>query len=237
MLAGACRDHQRRCASTTTTGAAASQRRVEPHRLVNCGPALVPGRLGHRPGGLADVPGRPDAPAVSRRTAFDAARRCPTTEVMALDLAAASRRPRRRYPGAGHRPCAGRGDRRAGRAVGRDGGGGRRRHVHPRHRRRHLEILAVHLGMLDADFSVTDPPELASHLRRWPRAMRGPPCADPHRAASGVVDLLEAAPVGGLELEGRVLDVEVAGQAPAQLVQHGRRVGARRAGRRGRTRR
>ena len=28
-----------------------------------------------------------------------------------------------------------------------------------------LELLAVHLGMLDADFSVTEPPELVGHLR------------------------------------------------------------------------
>ena len=28
-----------------------------------------------------------------------------------------------------------------------------------------LDILAVHLGMLDAEFSVIDAPELASHLR------------------------------------------------------------------------
>jgi hypothetical protein len=28
-----------------------------------------------------------------------------------------------------------------------------------------LELLAVHLGMLDADFAVTDPPELVDHLR------------------------------------------------------------------------
>jgi predicted DNA-binding transcriptional regulator YafY len=28
-----------------------------------------------------------------------------------------------------------------------------------------LEVLAVHLGMLDADFSVTEPPELVGHLR------------------------------------------------------------------------
>ena len=29
-----------------------------------------------------------------------------------------------------------------------------------------LELLAVHLGMLEADFTVTDPPELVDHLRR-----------------------------------------------------------------------
>ena len=28
-----------------------------------------------------------------------------------------------------------------------------------------LELLAVHLGMLEADFTVTEPPELVSHLR------------------------------------------------------------------------
>jgi len=28
-----------------------------------------------------------------------------------------------------------------------------------------LELMAVHLGMLDADFTVSDPPELVTHLR------------------------------------------------------------------------
>ena len=29
-----------------------------------------------------------------------------------------------------------------------------------------VETMAVYLGMLDADFSVTEPPELVKHLRR-----------------------------------------------------------------------
>ena len=28
-----------------------------------------------------------------------------------------------------------------------------------------VETLAVHLGLLDTDFTVTDPPELVAHLR------------------------------------------------------------------------
>src|SRR4051794_22976517 len=44
-----------------------------------------------------------------------------------------------------------------------------------------LEMLAVHLGMLDADFTVTDPPELVGHLRsladRYGRATEPQPSA------------------------------------------------------------
>jgi len=44
-----------------------------------------------------------------------------------------------------------------------------------------LDILAVHLGMLDADFTVTDPPELVGRLLalagRYGRAAAGKPGA------------------------------------------------------------
>ena len=35
------------------------------------------------------------------------------------------------------------------------------------------EMMAVYLGLLDADFTVTDPPELVEHLRRLAQRYRG----------------------------------------------------------------
>ena len=35
------------------------------------------------------------------------------------------------------------------------------------------EMMAVYLGLLDADFTVTEPPELVDHLRRLAERYRG----------------------------------------------------------------
>lgn len=59
-IANACRDHERLRLDYRDHHDTASVRVVEPDRLVNWGAALVSGGVGHRPDGLADVPGGPD---------------------------------------------------------------------------------------------------------------------------------------------------------------------------------
>ena len=163
----------RGCASTTPTGAAsatpAAGRAVPPRQRR---PALVPGRVGHRPGGLADVPGRPDAAAACR--SGRGSRRAPLSDADVEALVSRGVPPAaRRFQARVTRPRPGGGHRRADRAVGRDGDG-RRRPLRasstPAPTR--SSILAVYLGMLGADFTVIDAPELVEPPPAAGRSLR-----------------------------------------------------------------
>ena len=166
----------RGCASTTTTGAAApSQRRGRAASARQRRPALVPRRLGHGSGRLADLPrgparGRtcPLGAAVHAATAVRRGRRGPRRRVASRRPPAATRR-----GSLVHAPAAAIAER--DRAVGRDGGGRRRRPLHPRHRRRQpRDARRSTSACSTSDFTVTEPARARARPAR-PRYAPPPP--------------------------------------------------------------
>lgn len=163
LLAGTCRDHQRLHFDYEDRRGGASQRRAEPHRLVNWGQRwyLVAWDIERGDWRTFRVDRiRPHLPAGPRFAPRDLS----DDDVAALvsrGVPTAARRHRARVTV--HAPAAAISER-IGPWVGTveavddascilDTGADT------------LEIVAVYLGMLDADFTVIEPPELVAHLR------------------------------------------------------------------------
>ena len=185
VIASACRDHERlRFDYRAHSGAdqPALGGALPPGQRPA---ALVPGGLGHGPGRLAYLPGRPDRAADADRTALHA----PCATARRRDRRTGGPRGRRgdlAVPGTGDRARARRptcglgcpipveveslGDDRCAFEPGSD----------------HPQMLALYLGLLDADFEIVDSPELVDALRelagRYQRAID----ASPHASGSGV---------------------------------------------------
>jgi predicted DNA-binding transcriptional regulator YafY len=174
VLAGACRSHERLRFAYADRRAVPSERRVEPHRLVNAGRRwyLVAWDLDRTDWRTFRVdriqPHVSTGPRFEPRDLSDADAEALVTRGVPPD----ARRYRARVTV--HLPAAALAER-IGPWVGTvvavdertcilDTGGDS------------VDILAVHLGLLDADFSVTEPPELVDHLRslagRYERAAR-----------------------------------------------------------------
>ena len=147
--------------------------------------------VGPGSGGLADVPRRPDAPRDLSRDALHVAppdRRGGRGAGRPRDPARGSQVPGSgRGPPAGGAPCGARG------ALDRDGGAARHTRSILVTGAERIEDIAVHLGMLGADFRVTEPPQLVEALRvlaaryveaadpEW-RESLGEPLGKPQRA-------------------------------------------------------
>ena len=142
----------RACASTTRTGtaarASAGSSRIgwsTPAGAGTWSPGTPTGTTGGRSGSIGSGRTCRSAAGSRRATLSDEE----VTALVSRGVPPAARR----YPGAGPRPRPGRGHRRADRSVGRHGRG---RSTTPRcildTGADTLDILAVHLGMLDADF-------------------------------------------------------------------------------------
>jgi predicted DNA-binding transcriptional regulator YafY len=163
VLAGTCRDHNGLRFDYADRGGVASQRRVEPHRLVNWGQrwylvAWDTDRTDWRTFRVDRI--RPHLPPGPRFTPRDLS----DDDVAALvsrGVPAAARRFQARVTV--HAPAAAISERIGpwvgtveaiddGRCILDTGADS-------------LEILAVYLGMLDADFTVIEPPELVAHLQ------------------------------------------------------------------------
>jgi biotin operon repressor len=155
--------------------ALAKLQQVLPARLRRRVSALVPGGLGHRPGRLAHLPGRPDGAAAAARPALHAA----GAAARRGDPGPGGARNGRgdlALPGAGDRACLRGVHPRPAADPGRGGVPGRRA-VRVRARLRLPRDARLYLGMLGADFTVVDAPELVTALRelteRYQRAIAG----------------------------------------------------------------
>ena len=164
MLAGVCRDRRQLRFDYDDRHGGASQRRVEPHRLVNAGRrwylvAWDTDRVDWRTFRVDRF--RPHVsvgPPFKPRELSDEA----VIALVSRGVPPAARRFRARVTWSRPR-------RRSSPSASGRGSGRWRPSTPPRASSTRgadtLDILAVHLGMLDAEFSVIDAPELANHLR------------------------------------------------------------------------
>jgi predicted DNA-binding transcriptional regulator YafY len=163
VLAGTCRDHNGLRFDYADRGGVASQRRVEPHRLVNWGQrwylvAWDTDRTDWRTFRVDRIrPHVPPGPRFTPRDLSDDA----VAALVSRGVPAAARRFQARVTV--HAPAAAIAERIGpwvgtveaiddGRCILDTGADS-------------LEILAVYLGMLDADFTVIEPPALVAHLQ------------------------------------------------------------------------
>jgi predicted DNA-binding transcriptional regulator YafY len=176
LLAGSCRDHSRLRFDYADRRGAASQRRVEPHRVVNWGQRwyLVGWDIDRDDWRTFRVDRiRPDVSAGPRFTPHDLSDEA-IVALVSRGVPMAARRYRARVTV--HASAAAIADR-----IGPWAGT-----VEPADDETciletgadNLDLLAVYLGMLEAEFTVTDPPELVAHLSeladRYARAIRVP---------------------------------------------------------------
>jgi predicted DNA-binding transcriptional regulator YafY len=177
LLAGTCRDHTGLRFDYEDRKGSASRRTVEPHRLVNAGRrwylvAWDTDRADWRTFRVDRV--RPWLPVGGRFTP----RPISDEEVQALvsrGVPPAARRYQARV--VVHAPALTIADR-IGPWVGTVEADGEDRCILEAGADS-LELLAVHLGMLDADFRVTEPPELVGHLRSLAERYGRATAADP----------------------------------------------------------